>query len=55
LTLPLLKKAAELAAEIGIPTHIHSCGPEKELVRMAAEETALTVIDPLEVPQGFLN
>ncbi|MFP4443994.1 MAG: uroporphyrinogen decarboxylase family protein, partial [Spirochaetia bacterium] len=50
LTLPLLKKATELAAEIGIPTHIHSCGPEKELVRMAAEETALTVIDPLEVP-----
>jgi uroporphyrinogen decarboxylase len=50
LALPLLKRATELAAEIGIPTHVHSCGPEAELVRMAAEETQLTVIDPLEVP-----
>ena len=50
LALPLLKRATELAAEIGIPTHVHSCGPEAELVKMAAEETQLTVIDPLEVP-----
>lgn len=50
LTLPLLKHATELAADLGIPTHVHSCGPEKELVRMAAEETRLTVIDPLEIP-----
>ena len=40
----------ELAHDIGIPTHVHSCGPEKELVKMAAEETDLTVIDPLEIP-----
>lgn len=50
LALPLLKRTTELAAEIGIPTHIHSCGPEAELVRMAAEETELTIIDPLEIP-----
>lgn len=50
LTLPLLKHATELAADLGIPTHVHSCGPERELVRMAAEETKLTAIDPLEVP-----
>lgn len=50
LALPLLKRTTELAAEIGIPTHVHSCGPEAELVRMAAEETELTVIDPLEIP-----
>lgn len=50
LTLPMLKRATELAAEIGIPTHVHSCGPETELVKMAAEETHLTIIDPLEVP-----
>jgi len=29
---------------------VYSCGPEKELVKMAAEETLLTVIDPLEIP-----
>ncbi len=50
LVLPVLKKTTALAKAIGIPTHVHSCGPEKELVAMAAEETDLTVIDPLEVP-----
>ena len=50
LPLPVLKKATEMAYELGIPTHVHSCGPEAELVRMAASETKLTVIDPLEVP-----
>jgi uroporphyrinogen decarboxylase len=50
LVLPALKRVTELAAEIGIPTHVHSCGPETELVRIAAEETKLTIIDPLEIP-----
>lgn len=50
LALPILKKATEMAYDLGIPTHVHSCGPEKELVKMAATETRLTVIDPLEVP-----
>ena len=50
LALPVLKKVTEMAYDLGIPTHVHSCGPEKELVRMAAEETMLTIIDPLEVP-----
>ena len=48
--LPAVKRAIELAAAAGIPTHVHSCGPEKELVKIMAEETALTVIDPLEIP-----
>ena len=53
LALPVLKHVTELAYDLGIPTHVHSCGPEKELVRMAAEETMLTIIDPLEVaPMG---
>jgi uroporphyrinogen decarboxylase len=47
---PALKRAIELASAAGIPTHIHSCGPERELVRVFAEETDLTVIDPLETP-----
>lgn len=50
LALPILKKATEMASAIGIPTHVHSCGPEAALVKMAAEETKLTVIDPLEIP-----
>ena len=50
LALPGLKKATEMAYDIGIPTHVHSCGPEAELVKMVAEETRLTVIDPLEIP-----
>lgn len=50
LILPILKETTKLAKEIGIPTHIHSCGPEKMLVKMAVEETDLTAIDPLEVP-----
>ena len=50
LAFPAVKRTIELAAEAGIPTHVHSCGPEKELVRIFAEETGLTVIDPLEVP-----
>ncbi len=50
LALPALKKATEMARDLGIPTHVHSCGPETELVKMAALETKLTVVDPLEIP-----
>ena len=50
LALPILVRTTELAYDMGLPTHVHSCGPEKRLVQMAAEETKLTVIDPLEVP-----
>ncbi len=47
---PAVKRAIELATAQGIPTHVHSCGPETNLVKIMAEETDLTVIDPLEVP-----
>lgn len=50
LAYPAVKKTIELANAAGMPTHIHSCGPEKALVKLMAEETALTVIDPLEIP-----
>ena len=50
LALPAVKRAVELASAAGLPTHIHSCGPEAQLVRIMAEETGLTVIDPLEKP-----
>ena len=50
LALPIVKQMTMLCKQAGIPSHIHSCGPEKELVKIAALETDLTVIDPLEVP-----
>jgi uroporphyrinogen decarboxylase len=50
LALPVLKHVTQLAYDMGIPTHVHSCGPQKAMVKMAAEETGLTVIDPLEIP-----
>ncbi len=53
LSFPAVKKAIELASGAGMMTHVHSCGPEKALVKMMAEETDLTVIDPLEIiPMG---
>jgi uroporphyrinogen decarboxylase len=50
LAFPAAKRVIELASAAGMPTHVHSCGPEKELVKIFAEETDLTVIDPLEIP-----
>lgn len=50
LTLPIIKNITSLCKRADIPTHLHCCGPEKELVRLCAEETELTLVDPLEVP-----
>ncbi len=50
LAFPAVRRVMELASAAGIPTHVHSCGPEKELVRIFSKETDLTIIDPLEVP-----
>ncbi|MEI8246087.1 MAG: uroporphyrinogen decarboxylase family protein [Lentisphaerota bacterium] len=33
-----------------IPGYVHLCNPEKELVKIMAADTLLTVIDPLEIP-----
>ncbi len=56
LALPPLRRVTEMAADLGLPTHVHSCGPEAAMVRMAAEETKLTIIDPLEIaPMGDCN
>ena len=50
LGLPIVKRMTALAKQHGLPSHIHSCGPETALIKICAEETDLTVIDPLEVP-----
>lgn len=50
LAFPAVKRVIELASAAGVPTHVHSCGPETRLVEILATETDLTVIDPLEIP-----
>lgn len=50
LSLPTLKKLTRMARQAGVPTMLHSCGFEYELVKMCAEETDLDCINPLEVP-----
>ena len=50
LALPIIQHVTKLCKEYGIPTHIHSCGPETEIIKLCAESTDLTVIDPLEIP-----
>jgi uroporphyrinogen decarboxylase len=50
LGLPTLKEVTRICKEAGVPTQIHCCGPEADLVRICAEETDLSSINPLEVP-----
>jgi len=53
LSLPTLKDVTALCKEAGIPSQIHCCGPEYDLVRISAEETDLSSINPLEhAPMG---
>ncbi|MBT9150808.1 MAG: Uroporphyrinogen decarboxylase [candidate division WS2 bacterium] len=50
LGLPTLKKITRLCKKSEVPTILHSCGKEKELVKICVEETDLSCINPLEVP-----
>ena len=50
LSLPTLRDATRMCKEAGIPSQIHCCGPERDLVRLAATETDLDSINPLEIP-----
>jgi len=50
LSLPALKDITAMCKQAGIPSQIHCCGPEFDLVRIAAEETDLDSINPLEPP-----
>ncbi len=45
-----LQEITRRAAERGVPTLLHSCGRAWELVRICAEETELSCINPLELP-----
>lgn len=50
LSLPTFQRITRMAKEAGVPTMLHSCGKERELVRICAEETDLDCVNPLEVP-----
>lgn len=50
IVLPALQEITRICKDAGIPSQIHCCGPERELVEMAALETDLSSINPLEIP-----
>ena len=50
LALPTLKEVTAICKAAGIPSQIHCCGPEHTLVKISAEESDLTSINPLEIP-----
>ena len=50
LGLETLQDVTALAKRRGVPTHLHCCGYERGLVEMAAEESDLDLINPLEPP-----
>ncbi len=50
ISLPALQEITRICKDAGIPSQIHCCGPERELVELSALETDLTSINPLEIP-----
>jgi uroporphyrinogen decarboxylase len=50
LSLPTLVKMTRMSRQAGVLCGIHSCGKERAVVQMCAEETDLDWINPLEIP-----
>jgi len=50
LALPTLQKQTRMAKEAGVASFIHSCGKERGLVEICANETDLSCINPVEPP-----
>ena len=56
LSLSTLKKVTKMAKEAGIPSFLHACGKDRQLVEICATETDLSVINPLEpAPMGDVD
>jgi uroporphyrinogen decarboxylase len=49
-SIPALRKLTKIFKEADIVTSLHCCGKERALVEIAANETDLDCIDPLEIP-----
>jgi len=50
ISLPTLKRVTRLCKEAGVISGVHSCGKERYLVQVCAEETDLDYVNPLEIP-----
>lgn len=48
--LPALAKWSRITKAAGLPTMLHSCGKNRALIKMLAEETDIDVANPLEPP-----
>ncbi|HEY3416395.1 MAG TPA: uroporphyrinogen decarboxylase family protein [Armatimonadota bacterium] len=50
LSLPTIKELTRMAKQAGVATMLHSCGKERALVEMVANETDLDCVNPVEPP-----
>ncbi|MHB9035526.1 MAG: uroporphyrinogen decarboxylase family protein [Armatimonadota bacterium] len=50
LSLPTMQEVTALAKAASVPCQVHCCGPEYTLVKIAAEETDISNVNPLEIP-----
>lgn len=51
--LPYIQKVTKMCREGGLPTMLHCCGKERQLVHILATETDLDCVNPLEIaPMG---
>ena len=50
LSLKTLQEATAICKKADVPTQVHCCGPEYDFVKIAAEESDLCSINPLEIP-----
>lgn len=49
-SLPTIQRVTRMCRQAGIPSMLHSCGRERELVGIFASETELDCVNPLEAP-----
>lgn len=53
LSLPTIQEITRMTRAAGVPSHLHSCGRQRLLVEICANETELDSIEPLETaPMG---
>jgi uroporphyrinogen decarboxylase len=50
--LPFIQEAARVCKQYGVYSHLHVCGRARKAAEMAAEESDVDVIEPLEEPPG---
>lgn len=53
ISLPTIQKITRMCREAGVPSMLHCCGKERDLVHILATETDLDCVNPLEIaPMG---